>query len=418
LNALESRVTPPQSTKETPADGRRSKSPNTPRTPRKPALAKLDRPLSASPKPKKTTLVVPPPPPAVPSRKKTPSPRRSAPPKEESEEEDSYFEEDEEEEDNDEELRHLHDSREHEEAESDHDYQEDENDAGAGVVNSQVQALRETKFTPGTLFTAIADLPGAQTGDLSVRTGDILTLVEQRPDDWWLFNNDATKAQGVVPINYIQHLTQQRLQRRIKPSTSASTLVDAFKTNSNIPLGFVPSDLAPLAELDEYKIYRTLIPKMTESNLAYADLNWNPTKDQIALHDVFCQKILTIKECLKIPRPKGEQVDYCIDDCLRLKLQNLCYRFVFLIVVFVFVFTMDSKSFQIFTQFERLLQRTLVPMKQQKIGILPTIISKQKSMINRNFSFVRTSKIPIKNFVFSSNYLFGVNRPLHKKNVK
>jgi hypothetical protein len=312
LNALQSSTMTEETTKAPLSDGRRPRTPTTPRSSKRVPAIKTDTTEASSPKPKKTTTLVPPLPA---SRKKTPSPKRRThvpPPKEKEEEseEDSYFEEEEEEEEEDEEeeeLQRLGDTGDREEVESDHEYVEGEEEEPA-VANAHAQQLRTNKYPPGAQFVVTHDLTGVQTGDLTIHKGETLTLVEQRPDDWWLFKNNQTQQQGVVPINHIQLLSGQQPRRRAKPSTSATTLVDAFKTNNNIPEGFIPSDLAPLTELEEYKLSRALVPRMTDSNLAFADLHWRVDNDQLHVHDVTYQKILTIKECVKIPRARGEQV--------------------------------------------------------------------------------------------------------------
>jgi len=227
--------------------------------------------------------------------------------KDEESEEDSYFEEDEDDED---ELQGLRETGDREEAESDHDYDEQEEEEGEPtVVNARMQELRTNKYPPGTQFVVTHDLTSVQTGDLTIHRGDILDLVEQRPDDWWLLKNTQTQQQGVVPINHIQLLSGKQPRRRAKPNTSVTTLVAAFKANNNIPDGFIPSDLAPLTELEEYQLWRALVPKMADSNLAFADIYWRADIDKIRVYDVTYQKILAIKGCYKIPKIKGEQVN-------------------------------------------------------------------------------------------------------------
>ncbi len=311
LDELQKKTLTDESPKGPPSDGRRSRTPTTPRSTKHVPPTKTDAIGTSSPKSKKTTILAS-------TRKKTPSPkpRTHVPPpkaKEEESEDDSYFEEGEEGEEEDdeeeEELRRLGGTGEREEeAESDHDYVEGEEEEESAVVNAHAQQLRTNKYSPGTQFIVTHDLTGVQTGDLTIHKGETLTLVEQRPDDWWLFKHNQTQQQGVVPINHIQLLSGQQPRRRAKPSTSATTLVDAFKTNNNIPAGFIPSDLAPLTELEEYKLSRALVPKMTDSNLAFADLHWRVDNDQLHVHDVTYQKILTLKECVRIPRARGEQV--------------------------------------------------------------------------------------------------------------
>ncbi|CAF4563647.1 unnamed protein product, partial [Rotaria magnacalcarata] len=46
---------------------------------------------------------------------------------------------------------------------------------------------------------------------------------------------------------------------------------------------------------------------MTESNLAFTDLYWRADTDKLYAQEVIHQKILTLKECVKIPRIKGDE---------------------------------------------------------------------------------------------------------------
>lgn len=297
--------------------GRRSRTPPSPRPQKRLTVSKTDPVGSPSPRPRKTTQASPPP---TASRKKAPSPQRlTVPPVKKRDHDDdddnsgdSYFEDDDDEgeeefDDDDEEHPVGRDPPVHDEAEADQDYYDPEEDE-ANIVNANVQVLRTGRFAPGTQFRVIQDFKGTQTGDLTAHKGDILNLVEKRDDDWWLFERAIDRHQGVLPINHIQFVPSEQPRLRKKAATSANTLVDAFKANKNIPAGFIASDLAPLIDLEEYQLWRTIVPAMSESNLAFADLYWRPDKDELRVQEVTYQKILTLKECVKIPRIKGEQV--------------------------------------------------------------------------------------------------------------
>ncbi|CAF2687332.1 unnamed protein product [Rotaria sp. Silwood2] len=326
LSQLKSQTLTDESGKDLTGHDRRSRSPTTPRSSKKTPEVKTDLTSTSSPRIKKTTTIVPP---LTASRKKSQSPKgRTEIPiarkkRDHENEDDSYFEEEEEEdernneEEEEEELRHLREADDRGEYASDHDYDEQEEEPT--LVNAHVQELRTNKFLPGTQFIVTHDLIGEQTGDLTVHKNDIITLVEQRSDDWWLFKNVQTQQEGSVPINIIQLLSTQQIRRRIMPSTSAITLVNAFKDKSDIPTGFIPSDLAELCQHEPYQLWRSLIPKMNESNLAFTDLSWRADTDKLHVQDVIHQKILTLKECVKIPRVKGEQIrvlDRCVRICL------------------------------------------------------------------------------------------------------
>ena len=318
LNELQKTASKEADAKAPVETGRRSRTPPSPRAQKRITVNKTDPVRSSSPRSRKTTQASPPPPP---SRKKPPSPQRlTAPPVKKRDHDDdddddisgdSYFEEedDEGEEEYDDEDEHpvRRDPPVHDEAEADQEYYDPEEDE-ANIVNANVQALRTGRYAPGTQFRVIQDFKGTQTGDLTAHKGDILNLVEKHDDDWWLFERAIDRQQGVLPINHVQFVPTEQPRLRKKATTSANTLVDAFKANKNIPAGFIASDLAPLIDLEEYQLWRTMVPSMSESNLAFADLYWRPDKDELRVQEVTYQKILTLKECVKVPRIKGEQV--------------------------------------------------------------------------------------------------------------
>ncbi|CAF2554877.1 unnamed protein product [Rotaria sp. Silwood2] len=243
------------------------------------------------------------------SHKRTSSPQRQTVKNNHESGDDSYFEE----ETLENELKQFRESSEEEEP---------SHEDKSTIVHARVQELRMRTYPPGTQFRVINNLIGLQTGDLTIHKDEILILVEQRPDNWWLFKNPQTQEQGMVPINHIQlqsRISDKRLRRRIKPVTSPSTVVDALKTKNDIPSGFIVSDLSPLTQYNQYKLSHTLIPKMTESNFTFTDLHWRYDIDQICLEQVKYQKLLRIQKCSKIPKIQSQKVDVlcrCIRICL------------------------------------------------------------------------------------------------------
>ena len=319
LKELKNTASTLENKKDLDTDDRQPKLTTTPQSSRKISGAKTDFIPSSSPRSKRTTIRTPSPS----SHKGPPSEKRTAAvpttrKDDDQSEEDSYFEEDEDEEeerdddDDDVESRGLRRTGVLEGQVSDRDYyeKEEEEDDESGLVNAHVQELRTSKYLPGTQFIVLHGLNAQASGDLTIHKDEMLTLVEQRSDDWWLLRNDQTGQEGFVPINYIQLIQRQEIRRRVKSGTSAATLVDAFKTTHDIPDGFIASDLAPLTQIEEHQLWRSLIPKMTESNLAFVDLHWRADIDKLHVRTVTYQKIFTIKECVKIPRVKGEQVNY------------------------------------------------------------------------------------------------------------
>lgn len=202
--------------------------------------------------------------------------------------------------------------------------------------------------TPGTRFRATHNFQAIQPNDLNFKVNDILILREQRPDRWWLFEHEQTGEQGSVPINHIKlHRTAAASARLPTPT---SIIANAWRTTRSIPSGFVASELAPLSQLPEHQIYRTLIPQMSESNLAFADLHWRYETEDIRPVVAEHQIILTIKECVKIPRVDINQVGIPFQDDQPCSFIRLMVEFssTFSIVASACVCTMVIESFRTF----------------------------------------------------------------------
>ncbi|UJR36136.1 hypothetical protein I4U23_028870 [Adineta vaga] len=193
------------------------------------------------------------------------------------------------------------------------DYSSTDEEDLSSRVDTSLQKLRIKRYPPGTPFRVLHDLNGAEIDDLTIFKDEILTLVKQQDDDWWLFKNAQTKLEGLVPINHIKPCSETFNQSK------STSLVNVLKSNNDIPSGFIPSSLGPLTQQDQYKLSYTLIPKMTESNLTFADLHWQYDADRINVQAPTYQKILIIQKCAKIPKIKEKNVNVknrCIRICL------------------------------------------------------------------------------------------------------
>lgn len=167
-----------------------------------------------------------------------------------------------------------------------------------------VKELQQEEHLPGTKFRVIKSFKATQSGDLTVYKNDILILVEQRSENWWLFQNSSTQEQGLVPINHIELIPQDNARRilpRLEAEMSPSVIVDALKYKGYIPSGFIASDLASLSKQDEYKLSDTLIPTRSKSNFDFSDIAWDYDKDQIRLQHVQYQQIFNMIKCSRIP---------------------------------------------------------------------------------------------------------------------
>ena len=207
-------------------------------------------------------------------------------------------------------------------------------------------------YTPGTRFRATHSFQATRPNDLNFKVNDILILREQRPNRWWLCEHEQTGEQGSVPINHITlHRTAAASSRLSAP---ASIIANAWRTTRSIPSGFFASELASLSQLPEHRVYRTLIPRMSESNLAFADLHWRYETEDIRPLVAEHQILLTIKECLKIPRVDINQVGIPFQDDQSCSFTRLMVEFssTFSIGASACVCTMVIRSFRTFIAVE------------------------------------------------------------------
>ncbi|CAF3362720.1 unnamed protein product [Rotaria socialis] len=208
------------------------------------------------------------------------------------------------------------------ESDSPYDNTHAEDDDDSDSADQHVQELREAKYLPGDQFRVLRNFESVYSDDLTINQGEILILIEQQTKNWWLFKNAETQQQGLVSVNHIEALSRainKELRHRITSPVSPSTLVDIVQSKGYIPSGFIASDLAPLVDDEQYKLFYTLMPTMTDSNLALADITWDYDTDQIHTEKVKYQKILTLQKCSRIPKMKNDKIkvlNYCVRVCL------------------------------------------------------------------------------------------------------
>ncbi|XP_069117493.1 nephrocystin-1-like isoform X4 [Argopecten irradians] len=271
---------------------------------------------------------------------------------EEYEEEEVEEEEDEEEEEEgeEEEVEEEEDEEEAEEEEVDEEEDETEHKEKVEDVNLGVTIS-------GQQFEAISDFKGDAEGDLSFVKGDILTILDTRDDGWWEAENAAGES-GVVPSTYLKmHNKYKDIQKddegeedeedEEEPGTAKSgkklwspikkavqesiakrgmrlhktSVTDVLHALGAVPSGFRPSTLGPKFQDDEkFTMKRYLVPKLAPSNLAYADLFFDPKVGKIRPRPSRIERLVSVVACRQIPVPgtglsiKGRHVRVCLFD--------------------------------------------------------------------------------------------------------
>ncbi|KAF7252450.1 Nephrocystin-1 [Varanus komodoensis] len=244
------------------------------------------------------------------------------------EENEETEEEDEEEE---EEEESTQDEEEEEEAE---DYDEDKLGDDSAITN----------------FITLGDFAAQQEGDLTFKAsemyliricgptspskGEVLLILEKKPDGWWLAKNSKGES-GLVPKTYLMINAKERegeepseeeteedievadetggakiLKRTdshwsaVKKAITENNTLDALTTMGAVPAGFRPSTLAQLLEEGiQFRASYFLQPELTPSNLSFRDLVWNPEKGTIQARPTRISLIMTLWNCKGIPFP-------------------------------------------------------------------------------------------------------------------
>ncbi|XP_023396875.1 nephrocystin-1 isoform X4 [Loxodonta africana] len=234
---------------------------------------------------------------------------------EEGEEEEREEEDDEEEDDDDD----SEESGEEEEGTAEKEKQEDE---------PHTQATSEE-------YIAVGDFTAQQVGDLTFQKGEILLIIEKKPDGWWIAQN--TKGnKGLVPRTYLEPSNKEKGQEsseegseedvevvdetadgtEVKQRTDSHwsavrkaiseqiNTIDALATTGAVPAGFRPSTLAQLLEEgNQFQASYFLQPELTPSQLAFRDLQWDVKAGSIRSRASRVSLVLTLWSCKMIPLP-------------------------------------------------------------------------------------------------------------------
>ncbi|XP_077891630.1 nephrocystin-1-like isoform X4 [Ictidomys tridecemlineatus] len=135
-------------------------------------------------------------------------------------------------------------------------------------------------------YIALGDFTAQQVGDLTFKKGEILLVVEKKPDGWWIAK-DSKGNEGLIPRTYLEMNT-----------------VDVLTSMGAIPAGFRPSTLSQLLEEgNQFRASYFLQPELTASQLAFRDLMWDAKTGTIKSRPSRVSLILTLWSCKMIPLP-------------------------------------------------------------------------------------------------------------------
>ncbi|XP_069462953.1 nephrocystin-1 [Ambystoma mexicanum] len=232
-------------------------------------------------------------------------------------------EEGEEGEDEEEESENEEEEEEDDDDDDEEEDQEDEEDENASVRD----------------YTAIGDFQAQQEEDLTFKKGELLHILDKRPDGWWVAEN-AEGVKGLVPKTYlevsrnreksqepseaeseedlggdeeaIEEANLNQSARRssdsqlnsAKKEINAMSTTDALTTMGVIPSGFRTSTLYHILEKEKnVRASHWIQPELTPSQLTFKDLVWDADRNGIQTRQSRVSLVLTLWSCKMIPLP-------------------------------------------------------------------------------------------------------------------
>ncbi|KAM9156426.1 nephrocystin-1 isoform 2-T2 [Pangshura tecta] len=180
----------------------------------------------------------------------------------------------------------------------------------------------------------VGDFIAQQEGDLTFKKGEVLLILDKKPDGWWIATNSKGER-GLVPKTYLMACSKgvgqepseeeseedievvdetadkTEIKKRtdshwsaVRKAITENNTIDVLATMGAVPAGFRPSTLSQLLEEGgQFQASYFIQPELTPSQLAFKDLMWSPEKDTILPRPTRVSLILTLWSCKMIPLP-------------------------------------------------------------------------------------------------------------------
>ncbi|XP_017352169.1 nephrocystin-1 isoform X2 [Cebus imitator] len=213
---------------------------------------------------------------------------------------------------------------------------EESEDSGEEEEDAEEEEENEShKQSTSEEYIAVGNFTAQQVGDLTFKKGEILFIIEKKPDGWWIAK-DAKGNEGLVPRTYLEPYSKEEEDQEsseegseedvevvdetadgaevkqrtdshwsaVQKAISEINTVDVLTTMGAIPAGFRPSTLSQLLEEgNQFRARYFLQPELMPSQLAFRDLMWDATEGTIRSRPSRISLILTLWSCKMIPLP-------------------------------------------------------------------------------------------------------------------
>nr|XP_006116306.1 nephrocystin-1 [Pelodiscus sinensis] len=219
-----------------------------------------------------------------------------------------------------------------EEGSGEEDAEEDDDDDGEEEEEDDDESDDQPTIKE---FITVGDFVAQQEGDLTFKNGEVLLILDKKPDGWWMATNSKGER-GLVPKTYLmasnkdgvgQEASEEeseedievvdetanstKIKKRtdshwsaVRKAITENNTIDMLATMGAVPAGFRPSTLSQLLEEgNQFQASYFIQPEFTPSQLAFRDLVWNPETDSIQPRPTRISLILTLWNCKMIPLP-------------------------------------------------------------------------------------------------------------------
>ncbi|CAJ0564665.1 unnamed protein product, partial [Mesorhabditis spiculigera] len=156
-------------------------------------------------------------------------------------------------------------------------------------------------------FIALADWTGDEEGDLAIKKGDLLKILELRADGWWKAVNTLGFV-GNVPKTFLKHFdptdvgpSEHLAVRNLNPPPEPDPVPQRQPVRPvGVPKIQIPAPGKPscLGEALAQDVHLTgschLAPRLSRSNLAFHDIYWNFEADKLQKREVSVVKLVRL----------------------------------------------------------------------------------------------------------------------------